>query len=163
MVDRKPVQVAHPDHTLRSLSPQDILKRQHLIFFVGKSPALGADQRGRSRASSDRFAPDRSRLLGRAPCDWSPPHFDLAAFALPRRLPASIPSEFVHQRPDIHAAEAQLHSASAIGIATRNFIPLLRFRLESADRSRMQATFSVRQGWYGVLPPDSPSRSLMAA
>jgi NodT family efflux transporter outer membrane factor (OMF) lipoprotein len=63
-------------------------------------------------------------LMGRAPGNWSPPDFDLAAFALPRRLPVSIPSELVHQRPDIQAAEAQLHAASAqIGIATAQLYP----------------------------------------
>jgi NodT family efflux transporter outer membrane factor (OMF) lipoprotein len=63
-------------------------------------------------------------LIGRAPGSWSPPDFDLAAFALPRRLPVSIPSELVHQRPDIQAAEAQLHAASAqIGIATAQLYP----------------------------------------
>jgi NodT family efflux transporter outer membrane factor (OMF) lipoprotein len=63
-------------------------------------------------------------LIGRAPGNWSPPDFDLAVFTLPHRLPVSIPSEFVHQRPDIQAAEAQLHAASAqIGIATAQLYP----------------------------------------
>jgi NodT family efflux transporter outer membrane factor (OMF) lipoprotein len=63
-------------------------------------------------------------LIGRAPGNWSPPDFDLAAFTLPHRLPVSIPSEFVHQRPDIQAAEAQLHAATAqIGIATAQLYP----------------------------------------
>ncbi len=63
-------------------------------------------------------------LLGRAPGDWSPPDFDLAALTLPSRLPLSLPSELVHQRPDIQAAEAQLHAASAqIGVATAQLYP----------------------------------------
>ena len=63
-------------------------------------------------------------LIGRAPGNWSPPDFDLAVFTLPHRLPVSIPSELVHQRPDIQAAEAQLHAASAqIGIATAQLYP----------------------------------------
>lgn len=63
-------------------------------------------------------------LIGQPPGVWSPPDFDLASFVLPRRLPVSIPSEFVHQRPDIHAAESQLHAASAqIGIATAQLYP----------------------------------------
>jgi NodT family efflux transporter outer membrane factor (OMF) lipoprotein len=63
-------------------------------------------------------------LVGRAPGNWSPPDFDLAAFTLPHRLPVSIPSQLVHQRPDIQAAEAQLHAASAqIGIATAQLYP----------------------------------------
>ena len=63
-------------------------------------------------------------LIGRAPGNWSPPDFDLAAFTLPHRLPVSIPSQLVHQRPDIQAAEAQLHAAGAqIGIATAQLYP----------------------------------------
>ena len=63
-------------------------------------------------------------LIGRAPGNWTPPDFDLAAFTLPHRLPVSIPSQLVHQRPDIKAAEAQLHAASAqIGIATAQLYP----------------------------------------
>ena len=63
-------------------------------------------------------------LLGRAPGDWSPPDFKLAALTLPRQLPVSLPSELVHQRPDIQAAEAQLHAASGqIGVATAQLYP----------------------------------------
>jgi NodT family efflux transporter outer membrane factor (OMF) lipoprotein len=63
-------------------------------------------------------------LIGRAPGDWSPPDFDLVSFKLPHHLPVSIPSQLVHQRPDIQAAEAQLHAASAqIGIATAQLYP----------------------------------------
>jgi NodT family efflux transporter outer membrane factor (OMF) lipoprotein len=63
-------------------------------------------------------------LLGRAPGDWSPPVFDLATLTLPGQLPVSLPSELVRQRPDIQAAEAQLHAACArIGIATAQLYP----------------------------------------
>jgi NodT family efflux transporter outer membrane factor (OMF) lipoprotein len=63
-------------------------------------------------------------LLGRAPGDWLAPDFDLAALSLPMQLPVSLPSDLVHQRPDIQAAEAQLHAASAqIGIATAQLYP----------------------------------------
>ena len=63
-------------------------------------------------------------LVGRAPAAWSPPDFNLSALTLPRQLPVSLPSALVHQRPDILAAEAQLHAASAqIGIATAQLYP----------------------------------------
>jgi NodT family efflux transporter outer membrane factor (OMF) lipoprotein len=63
-------------------------------------------------------------LLGRAPGDWSPPDFELSGLTLPGQLPVSLPSELVHQRPDIQAAEARLHAASAqIGIATARLYP----------------------------------------
>ena len=65
-------------------------------------------------------------LLGRAPGDWSAPNFDLASLTLPGQLPVSLPSELVHQRPDIQAAEAQLHAASAqIGVATAQLYPTI--------------------------------------
>lgn len=65
-----------------------------------------------------------SILAGKAPADWAPPEFDLEQFTLPQELPLTLPSELVHQRPDILAAEANLHAASAaIGIAIANFYP----------------------------------------
>jgi NodT family efflux transporter outer membrane factor (OMF) lipoprotein len=63
-------------------------------------------------------------LLGRPPGEWAPPDFDLASLTLPGDLPVSLPSELVRQRPDILAAEAQLHAASArIGVATAQLYP----------------------------------------
>ena len=42
----------------------------------------------------------------------------------PTDLPLTVPSELAHDRPDILAAEAQLHAASAaIGVATAQFYP----------------------------------------
>jgi NodT family efflux transporter outer membrane factor (OMF) lipoprotein len=65
-------------------------------------------------------------LLGRAPGDWSSPAFDLASLKLPSRLPVTLPSKLIHQRPDILAAEAQLRAASAqIGVATAQLYPSL--------------------------------------
>ncbi len=43
---------------------------------------------------------------------------------LPERLPLSLPSRLVRQRPDVQSAEAQLHSATAsVGIATAELLP----------------------------------------
>ena len=65
-----------------------------------------------------------SILIGQLPADWAPPPFELAQLTLPGDLPVQLPSEFVHQRPDIMAAEAQLHAASAaIGVATAQLYP----------------------------------------
>ncbi len=63
-------------------------------------------------------------LAGRPPGDWTPPEFDLDALTLPAELPLSLPSDLARQRPDILAAEAQLHSANAtIGVATAQLYP----------------------------------------
>lgn len=65
-----------------------------------------------------------STLLGQAPANSSIPDFQLNAFVLPPQLPVSLPSELVHARPDILAAEAQLHAATAaVGVATSNLYP----------------------------------------
>ena len=67
-----------------------------------------------------------SVLVGKAPADWEPPEFELSALALPGELPVSLPSELMRQRPDIVAAEARLHAASAaVGVATARLYPSL--------------------------------------
>ncbi len=63
-------------------------------------------------------------LAGRTPAEWAPTHVALADLTLPTDLPIALPSDLVRQRPDILAAEAQLHSASAeIGVATAALFP----------------------------------------
>jgi NodT family efflux transporter outer membrane factor (OMF) lipoprotein len=63
-------------------------------------------------------------LVGRAPADWAAPDFDFSQLTLPESLPVSLPSELARQRPDILAAEAQLHAATAqVGVATANLYP----------------------------------------
>jgi len=67
-----------------------------------------------------------SALVGRPPAEWAAPRLDLADFTLPKELPVTLPSALVRQRPDILAAEAQLHTASAnIGVATAALFPSL--------------------------------------
>jgi NodT family efflux transporter outer membrane factor (OMF) lipoprotein len=66
-------------------------------------------------------------LAGRLPADEVDTTFDLDSLQLPGELPVSLPSKLVEQRPDIRAADAQLHSASAqIGVAIANRLPNLQ-------------------------------------
>ena len=77
-------------------------------------------------------------LVGDAP-DATLPEFDLASFSLPEELPLSIPSELVRQRPDIRAAEAQWHVASAqLGVATANLYPQLTLSASVGSQSLTQ-------------------------
>jgi NodT family efflux transporter outer membrane factor (OMF) lipoprotein len=63
-------------------------------------------------------------LAGRFPGDDVGATFELSQLTLPQDLPVSLPSKLVEQRPDIRAAEAQFHEASAnIGVATANELP----------------------------------------
>jgi NodT family efflux transporter outer membrane factor (OMF) lipoprotein len=65
-------------------------------------------------------------LAGRFPSEGVWQRFELADLQLPENLPVSLPSKVVEQRPDIRAAEAQLHSACAeIGVAVANMLPNL--------------------------------------
>jgi NodT family efflux transporter outer membrane factor (OMF) lipoprotein len=65
-------------------------------------------------------------LAGRTPDDASVPDFLLDGFTLPAQLPVSVPAKLVRQRPDVQAAEAQLHQATAaVGLATANLLPQL--------------------------------------
>ena len=63
-------------------------------------------------------------LLGKSPSEASSFAFSLEDFPLPKTLPVSLPSDLVHRRPDILAAEARLHAAAAeIGVATAKLYP----------------------------------------
>jgi NodT family efflux transporter outer membrane factor (OMF) lipoprotein len=63
-------------------------------------------------------------LAGSTPAEWSTPDFRLEQFNPPAHLPLALPSELVHRRPDILAAEAQLHAATAaLGVASANLYP----------------------------------------
>lgn len=57
-------------------------------------------------------------LIGKSPAEWTAPDFELAAFKAPAEVPVNLPSQLVRNRPDILAAEADLHAATAaIGVA----------------------------------------------
>src|SRR5499427_1935835 len=63
-------------------------------------------------------------LAGDFPSEDSFEQFEFSAIRLPEELPVSFPSKLVEQRPDVRAAEEQLHSASAlIGAAIANRLP----------------------------------------
>ncbi len=63
-------------------------------------------------------------LTGHFPVEAEREPFTITNLKLPRQLPVSLPSRLVEQRPDIRAAEAQLHQASAnVGVATANLLP----------------------------------------
>ncbi len=84
-------------------------------------------------------------LVGKPPADWTPPPFDLADFTLPAELPVSLPSALVRQRPDILAAQAQLHASSAaIGVATAQMYPSFPLSA-SIDTAALSATSLFNQ------------------
>ena len=63
-------------------------------------------------------------LTGHLPTEFKPLTFELDQLVLPKDLPLGVPSQLVERRPDVRAAEAQLHAATAqVGVATANLLP----------------------------------------
>jgi NodT family efflux transporter outer membrane factor (OMF) lipoprotein len=63
-------------------------------------------------------------LVGNLPNEDVPETFELDALQLPPELPMSLPAKLIQQRPDVRAAEAQLHAANAqVGVAVAAMLP----------------------------------------
>ncbi len=103
-------------------------------------------------------------LSGKFPQQSGAMDFDLAAFTLPGELPLSLPSQLVRQRPDILAAEANLHAASAaVGVATAQLYPTVTLSASFGfefDRPRHAVPGLERDLEFrlGPLRPDLPRR-----
>ncbi|WP_054482246.1 efflux transporter outer membrane subunit, partial [Achromobacter xylosoxidans] len=83
--------------------------------------------------------------LGQPPAAWQAPPLRLADLTLPAEIPTGVPSALTRQRPDILAAEALLHQASAqIGVATANQYP--RFTLTASFGSQRTRAGDVGDG-----------------
>jgi NodT family efflux transporter outer membrane factor (OMF) lipoprotein len=91
-------------------------------------------------------------LAGRLPNEEVSERFELASLDLPEQLPLSLPSALVEQRPDIRAAEGNLHAASAeIGVAIANRLP--NITLTAADgttAAQLDRLFSPGTGFWSV-------------
>lgn len=107
-------------------------------------------------------------LVGKTPAAWSPPAFDASSGVLPAVLPVSVPSAFVHDRPDIQEAEARLHAATAqIGVAEAARYPNITLNGGyNLDSLSTQALFSpISTSWAiggGVTAPLFHSGELKA-
>jgi NodT family efflux transporter outer membrane factor (OMF) lipoprotein len=114
-------------------------------------------QAGRTRASIPliRKSLEQSRhvlaaLVGAAPGTGGLPSFGLADFALPSELPLVLPSELVRRRPDIQAAEALLHAASAdYGVAASKLFPQVSLSATLGSQALTTASLfdSGTQSW----------------
>src|ERR1700689_904994 len=91
-------------------------------------------------------------LAGHTPTEWTAPDFRLDEFNLPASLPLAVPSELVHRRPDILAAEAQLHAATAaVGVASANLYPQISLTATgSLQANTLHALFDASAAAGGV-------------
>jgi NodT family efflux transporter outer membrane factor (OMF) lipoprotein len=120
---------------------QVIADDQRLIDMVQRAQAAGGEAAAAITSPKAQLAQDQAlrppleqelaqarhqlaMLVGRSPADWTAPDFDLSGFHAPARIPVSLPSALVRRRPDILAAEADLHAATAkIGVASAAMYP----------------------------------------
>lgn len=91
-------------------------------------------------------------LAGKTPAAWNAPDFTLDSLKLPRNLPLSLPSELAHRRPDILAAEARLHAATAnVGVATARLYPQLTLSASAGQQStRISQLFEKSANVWGI-------------
>lgn len=110
----------------------DILNRQLALGSIAQTAVLA--QEAALAAADGQLPPLRKQLAlqrdllgvlaGRSPGEPLPETFELTALATPNDLPISLPSALVRQRPDVLAAEEQLHVATAqVGVATADLLP----------------------------------------
>jgi NodT family efflux transporter outer membrane factor (OMF) lipoprotein len=109
--------VVNAQFNLGGISKSDVLTQQSTLTATEATlpPLLKQLAQNRDKLTA---------LAGRFPSQEIDQIFALDQLSLPRDLPVSLPSSLVAQRPDIQAAAATLHAASAaIGVATANELP----------------------------------------
>ena len=108
--------ITERSYRLGAASHDDVLTaRQEAASIDASIPAL--------RAQALRARHALAVLMGRTP-DQAPSSLTLSQLQLPTDVPVSVPSDLLQQRPDVLAAEAGVHAASAqVGVATANLFP----------------------------------------
>jgi len=127
--DRENLKLVHEAFAAGSVSRLDIVSAESQL---ASDNALLPPLRQESTLARHALA----IILGQPPANASLPEFDLAQLVLPRELPVSVPSELAHRRPDILAAEAQLHAATAaVGIANANLYPHINLTASTGQQA----------------------------
>jgi NodT family efflux transporter outer membrane factor (OMF) lipoprotein len=91
-------------------------------------------------------------LTGHLPADFKPVRFELDQLLLPTDLPLGVPSRLVERRPDVRAAEAQLHAATAqVGVAIANLLPQVTITGNiGSSATAMGDLFKAGTGFWSV-------------
>lgn len=112
----------------------EVIKRQFDLGGASKNDILAQQallaQNQATLPALDRQLQQQRHLLaalvGNSPAQGISTEFDLDKLTLPADLPLTIPAKLVEQRPDIQAAQATLHQATArLGVAIANRWPQL--------------------------------------
>lgn len=91
-------------------------------------------------------------LIGQMPADTLSVQFELSNLTLPSKIPLSLPSNLVAQRPDIRAAQENLHAASAaIGVAVSNRLPNIILSADVGSMARVLSKLFAPGGGFWSL------------
>jgi len=127
----------------------DILNRQLALGSIAQTAVMA--QQAALAAAEAQLPPLRKQLamqrdllavlVGRSPGEPLPQTFELAALGVPKDLPLSLPAALVRQRPDVLAAEAQLHFATAqVGVAIADMLPQINLTATAGAASTRLST-----------------------
>ncbi|HEX3396667.1 MAG TPA: efflux transporter outer membrane subunit [Steroidobacteraceae bacterium] len=116
-LERESVSVLKRELELGAIAEIDVYAQEAALAQLEATlPALRRQQ----QQTDDQLA----ALTGRVPADFTPSNLQLEQLVLPVDLPLGVPSQLVERRPDVRAAEAQLHAATAqVGVAIANLLP----------------------------------------
>ena len=91
-------------------------------------------------------------LTGHLPADFRADHIELDQLELPTDLPLGVPSQLVERRPDVRAAEAQLHAATAqVGVAIANLLPQITITGDiGSAATAMRDLFKAGTGFWSI-------------
>src|SRR6202045_4329351 len=136
----------------------NILKRQQSFGQAAQADVLAQDA---ALAQAEELLPPLEKqlaqqrdlltaLAGQFAADEIRQKFDLAHLKLPTNLPVSLPGKLVDQRPDVRAAEANMHAASAlVGVSIAARLPNIVLSANGGSTSfNLAQSFLPGTGFY---------------
>ncbi len=118
--------IAASKRSLELLKQQEVIGHVSRIDVAAQETVLAQNEQllPAIRKQLEQTRNQLAVLTGSMPSQAGLDDFDIDELKLPTSLPLSLPSQIVDQRPDVRAAEAQLHSASAlVGVAIASRLP----------------------------------------
>ncbi|MGD9541625.1 efflux transporter outer membrane subunit [Methylocystis sp.] len=136
----------------------EILNRQYSFGSIAKADVVAQEA---ALAQAEQALPPLEKqlalqrdlltaLAGRFSFDQVEQKFSLTRLKLPVTVPVSVPSSLVEQRPDIRAAEANLHAATAaVGVARASRLPNITLSANlGASAFHLAQLFAPGTGFY---------------
>jgi NodT family efflux transporter outer membrane factor (OMF) lipoprotein len=116
-LERESLDVMRHELELGAIAEADVLAQDAALAQIEASlPPL--------QKSLDQQQDMLAVLTGHLPAQAPANHIELASLTLPGNIPIGVPAQLVERRPDVRAAEAQLHAATAaVGVAVANMLP----------------------------------------